>query len=734
MSLHSDHINYLILRYLQEHGHESAARAFYTDWHRPYAHRDPETLPFASVVKRDALVSVVQDGLYFDELAAQARQAGRKYRFVGIDPRADMHLDVSREEDGEAEDEQPLVRMQDEGKRKGRVGQQSMRAPDEFPTPPPKRQRRGGEEGTVNGEAMEVDDTADAEGEDDAEVASPAMASEVDVVEVPERYDSMDIGIQTVRPLEPKTITTYLPIEKPTASTMQCSWRPNASPEESQTLLVTGDSICRLYEVSSTEQSQEASYLDEPQMHPHGTVTASSWHPRGHTAACAVDVPPDSNEEGARRHLQLVIGLDSERGTSIHDADATLLEPPGVLLCLRYCPNGRHLLMLRTNTNRGFIQVWRSRVSEEEPSEDEERPVAAYRVNGNALDACWISDDTFVVCGDTGLCNAFKVDAAAAPNGTVDDDSDHGLLMKGRLDLDPATNWDKVRFDKNTGILVVGSGAAKSLVAVSIDASNADSIFGAAEDSIRLQLPGHMTALAFQPQAIKDNNSDRMDIAGSNEPSTLLAIAFAEGFCGLHRLRRINGRAVAEKVITLDLANAAPVLALSWSPQGTHLAFGNAETVHIYAIGNLSFQNGLSHLPAITWQPDATVMGGKTLRRNGENHVEEEEMLMEPSLDWSDDGESLSFAAGKTVSVNRSSVVCHADIAPSSQSFDSNRPCITLLRTMRLISSTENGDLVAPAWFAPLNNAEESRSDASCHALLQVSIPVPVSRATTTHR
>ena len=66
--LHSDHINYLILRYLQEAGHENAALAFYRDWHRPVKYRDPENLPFAKVVQRHELISVVQEGLRHDEL------------------------------------------------------------------------------------------------------------------------------------------------------------------------------------------------------------------------------------------------------------------------------------------------------------------------------------------------------------------------------------------------------------------------------------------------------------------------------------------------------------------------------------------------------------------------------------------------------------------------------------------------------------------------------------------
>lgn len=257
--LHSDHINYLILRYLQEHGHETTALAFYKDWHRPSEYRDPEALPFAPVVKRDALISVVQDGIFFDQVAAKAQKAGKKFRWAAVNARERLsEEDAAALEDGRVGEEREGERPLSSGKRQGkaRASGPPMRAPDEFPTPAPKRQRRSeGSEGVhLNGDrdAMEVDDvspSADADEDAEGEVLSPAVSAEVDVIQVPERYDSMDVATQTEVKTGPKTSTTYWKIDKPGATVLHSMWNPDPDPKNANTLLTVGESLCRFYEV-----------------------------------------------------------------------------------------------------------------------------------------------------------------------------------------------------------------------------------------------------------------------------------------------------------------------------------------------------------------------------------------------------------------------------------------------------------------------------------------------------
>ena len=66
--LTSDHVNYLIWRYLQERGFGKSAVQLSREWGTD----DPHQLPFAHSVKQGTLISILQDGLRYDALAAAA--------------------------------------------------------------------------------------------------------------------------------------------------------------------------------------------------------------------------------------------------------------------------------------------------------------------------------------------------------------------------------------------------------------------------------------------------------------------------------------------------------------------------------------------------------------------------------------------------------------------------------------------------------------------------------------
>lgn len=251
-ALSSDHVNYLILRYLQEAGHEKAATAFYGDWRRPAEFRDPENYPWASTVHRNELISLIQSGLHHDELEARVRRdRGRRHEFMG----ANGARDSADRQDGSGaalENGTSGSRPGSSGKRKGRL--HLMRRPDEFPTPAPKRQRRSeGSEGVhLNGDrdAMDVDAaSASADADEDVEGASPAMVSEPETVDVPERYDSMDVAVQTEEKVGTKTSTMYWKIDKPALAIFHSSFNPDRDPKNVRTLLVAGDGLCRFYQV-----------------------------------------------------------------------------------------------------------------------------------------------------------------------------------------------------------------------------------------------------------------------------------------------------------------------------------------------------------------------------------------------------------------------------------------------------------------------------------------------------
>ncbi|KAK5110207.1 hypothetical protein LTR62_006203 [Meristemomyces frigidus] len=706
MALHSDHINYLILRYLQEHGHEKAALAFYKDWQRPYHYRDPEDLPFANVVKRDALVSVVQDGLYFDKLSSGTRQKPRKYKWTVVNPRQPIEEpadDVDEDLDAEGEDVDVESGRSVGGSRPvssagrssavGRKGKNvGMRAADEFPTPAAKRQKRDGrviEEVQVNGnrdDAMDVDAAPSAaDGEEDAEVASLA---EVEMAEVPERYDSMDVMTQTEVKVGPKTSTIHWTIDKPGATLFHSIWNPDSDTRNAKTLLAVGEGLCRFYEVPDIEagSNQQVTHLDHLKMPPSGIVTASAWHPCGHTAACAMEAALQLSDTNGKSQKHLILNHSRERNSGDWDSDG-LLDPPGVILALRYSPSGRYILALRTNAQRGLVQIWKApsatgQGGDEMPLE----PVAWQLFESQILDACWTSDDMFLVCGEGIACalqllsDGMSTNEQAEEGGALSQSSvgnSKGLTVRSSSMTGSDESWDKLRYDVDSGVVAVVASSTKVLATLPLDACLDVDVKERTSIDGRHELPGQLTAAAFQPRPRHEDGAEKSGETG--EKSAIFACTFEEGFCALYRLTRPEkSHTASTKICTLDLP--VPALALAWSPSGRFLAVGGMEVVHIYDISSLdSPQPGREQAetklsPLAIWPPEAGMLQrlkhavGESNGNGSQPVGEEEEASLAASLSWSSDGESLGFALERQIAVIRFHPPLHSDDTVSADS------------------------------------------------------------------
>lgn len=240
-SLGSDHVNYLVFRYLQEAGHEAAAKALYNDWHRPLEFRDPEDLPFAPNVRQHELINIIQDGLFHDQLTASVTKQDRRFRLT--------EANVSRRASAQAAAKQIAARR--------RASMAQAVENDEFPTPAAKRPRRSnGEEMHINGDAMEVDSRAQedvesgsglAETDREKSEAEPAVEEERPPVEL------LSSATQTEKKIKPKTETMYWTLERPESSIYTTMWNPSLS--ASTRLLTVGESLCRFYDVPTSEHS-----------------------------------------------------------------------------------------------------------------------------------------------------------------------------------------------------------------------------------------------------------------------------------------------------------------------------------------------------------------------------------------------------------------------------------------------------------------------------------------------
>lgn len=626
-ALSSDHINYLILRYLQESGHESTARAFYKDWHRPREYRDPEDLPFTPTVQRYELVSVIQNGLVHDELQARVGRNERRFRWT-------THTSAENAEEGENGS-----RPSSSGKRKGRVPALSgMRAPDEFPTPGAKRQRLDGPESVhVNGDrdTMDVDAASASAGEDeDAEAASPEATASDDATEAPaERYDSLDVATQTQVRRGPKTSTMSFSINKPDATIYHSSWSPNEDAKDTSTLFAVGEGLCRYYRVPNLEDgdAQTIPLVDEPSLQPNSTITASAWHPKGRIATCAVMREPSTDKEVP---TQTLMDIGGDFGTVIYPSSLPLLNPPGFVHSIRYSPSGDHMLVAQISEKRGLVQVYETPTDSDKPTL-RKGPVAWRIFEHPVLDATWTNDSSFVVCGDQGMTNSYKLLKPEEPltNGFTPDSIAVHHLAEQSLDIAPGTiKWDKVRFDADSGIQIFASTAEKKLAAYL--GPNAASENKSQMDEVAI--PDKLSALALQPKEQSSANE-------SSSKRGILAASFEDGTAILFGISHTEGSISFEQLVTLDLGQGIPALALSWSPDGKHVALGGMDTVRIWRIHAENISS-IDTRPLVDWRQAAETNG----QTNGE-HQDASEVLSEPSLSWSADGERLGFAVEKQV-------------------------------------------------------------------------------------
>lgn len=641
-ALSSDHVNYLILRYLQEAGHENAAIAFYRDWHRQPQFRDPEDYPFAPVVRRGELVHVIQDGLHHDELTARVKKTDRQFQFTNADASRGM-LD-GRERDGALENGAGASRPSSSGAKR-KVRPPVVRPPDEFPTPAPKRQRRSeGSEGLhVNGEPMDVDAASpSADPDDDAEAASPAVASETEIVEIPERYDSVHVGVQTDVKTGPKTTTMYVKVDKPEAMIYHAAFNPDLEPANGGTLFTVGDSLCRFYQVPDRfDDVRQIMSVDEPSLPPNSVVTASAWHPQGHTATCAVNSSyqlPDGRQRDEKR----LVSHGTHGRTHLNFLLPPLMEPAGIILLLRYSPEGKYLLVISTNTKRGLAVVY-----DASAQAADRRPIAWRFCEHQTLSASWIGETAFILCGDQGLAESFALDET--PMNWENGFSQETIPMVGLTKLQTSMpeadyRWDKVAYDASQQVVALAS-TENGRLTIGACAAQEDGKIGVKFQG-DIELPAQLTAVAFQPHSQAD----------AQHPF-LLAAAFEDGSCRFYT-RKGNEDASLTCVISYHL-NEGPALALAWSQGGQYLAISGTELVQIWDIGALiQLENGNGkktwierrnslHESLITWRPDASVT--KQYRNGEHGHEDEQQSLSEPSLSWNANGEMLAFAVNKQV-------------------------------------------------------------------------------------
>lgn len=677
-SLQSDHVNYLILRYLQESGHENAAEALYRDWRRSAEHRDPESYPFARAVQRRELVSIVQQGLALDELRASVGKNERQFRFTTAtvdDDRTSTRGDHVR----------PLSRG-----RKSIVT--AMRAPDEFPAPPSKRQRRseGSEGALTNGGMMDLDGDSSVDADDTFATASPGLESETE--DMVERYDSMEIGTQTETKTT-KTTSLCWTIDKSGAKLMRALWNPNASsPENARTLLTVGESLSRLHLLpASSDGSALLHHSDNEIVDAHSTVTAAAWHPAGHSFVCAIDtlrpilpdrggsIVQDATTEEACIHETKIIGHSIIKGNFLFPFGKYRSESPSYIVRMSYDPFGKFLMVVESDGVDSSITVWRTETSIQDGQETVSDPYACGRLRGKIRDAMWQWRDNYgygiIAHGDAKVEFTLKEYHSGQDLGGLAT-SLHNLWVRDYTELAP----------EKRSVKLIHVADSRSSVRVNTTPQTDDLGFG----TVDVIFPERHYDRWTQPVWPISMLGDFADVAlrqtpdyGIDDSVAVLAIAYQEGFCTFHTLS-IYQPFHARSVYLPKLTNmkrpqptfwlaSGPVLAVAFSPSGAHLAVAGTDVMEVWVTRDLmhlviSDEEEVDNDKPLSKEaddeesldkekgekrpapPSIVSWSRPTARKTpiGDGEVRE---VSEPSLEWSADGQAVVFSARNEVSL-----------------------------------------------------------------------------------
>ena len=377
-------------------------------------------------------------------------------------------------------------------------------------------------------------------------------------------------------------------------------------------------------------------------------MTATAWHPQGHTAVCALDGVRELQDD-RQESQQTIISYNRDSGSSEYFVPP-LLEPAGIILAMRYNAAGTYLLVLRMNLERSLVLVHDT----SKPEPDSHQLVGWCHFDRPVFDMAWITERDFIVCGERGLVQLYRVTPDVPSNSeqsciienvaeAASSQGLTGLPLHISWDED-GRKWDKIRSDEKSKVLVLISSEHKRIAMGPTNYDEDNALATQAKFCDRVELPGQPTAVAFQPEPS----------AKIIQPP-LLAIAFEDGSCLLYTYfepwrSSERGKDGMEELLKIHLSEG-PALALAWSHSGSHLAVAGTDLVQIWEAealvkrdGYKIERNGALHRPIVTWRPDHNATGP----RNGEH--EEVEISSEPSLSWSADGESLAFAVEQQVS------------------------------------------------------------------------------------
>ncbi|KAF2447123.1 hypothetical protein P171DRAFT_462358 [Karstenula rhodostoma CBS 690.94] len=588
--LSSNVVNYLVWRYLQEAGYGNAALHLSRCWIR-----DPQTLPFARDVQPHTLVNLLQDGLWFDKLQAEAANVDQRYHFgrdhgqpysvrngalLTLDQGIPAH-ELAEQANGAVQEPPPKKGVKSRKKAKPNGVAPEPRAPEQ-----------------VNGDAMDIDANGAnhvAPSVNSMRAESEPVASEADsptVADIPISTlsigQSTDVQTEVIADLAPNTI--FIPnLRDPERVVEHTSWGPPEAP----VLLTAGKSLLNI-QVISKDFSKDAAPATNPvalkfPMEKY-TVTALCWISGEDIAVSARE--EIANETGEKMMIDKLVKI-----TEAGDDYQVISSTAGLVNTLRWNKEKEMLLSISTDGERGSIKIWKNH--------DDSIPAWAEFTDTAIFDALWISDSTFVVCGIE-LFKMYEIDDT----------------LKVQRTLDTRVQWETLKFEPSSGII-----AALGTI------DGGSSVLGYMNPHGPHSLETHQYPDEFATDLDFRNRTDTGSL-GDSSPRTVSESSVLLATCSMTGPVRVwDASAPSRCLKTLATTDKREAFKVAFSPDGALLAAAGPDAVTIWDVDRRDVP--IATCRTREWGVDKWNPG----------------VDGEFSLGWDPDGSKLSVALGNQIAI-----------------------------------------------------------------------------------
>ncbi|ORX89858.1 WD40-repeat-containing domain protein [Clohesyomyces aquaticus] len=584
-SLSSNVVNYLVWRYLQEAGFGYAAAHLSKQWLPK-----PEELPFAKNVPRLALVHILQDGLYLDQIQSETTDSPRRFDFgrdhgrpfsarngatLTLDEGTPAHILAMAETTNGAVQEPNAPRKGPGGKKKRKANGIDMRMGPQ-----------------INGDAMDVDQNGNNHASNSVRADSEAVGSDaespsVDQIPISTLTLGHDAETQTEKPTDLAPNTRMASIKDKDKGVLITEWAETPS---GPLFFTVGNSLLRAHMVPRPPNSQvlTGDLTVQPREFS-STAFCLASHDKVFLAATERLVNEGGEVMETEKLYKVTPGTDDSANYEWHLVSSTA----GIVLAIAWNESAELLLTLSTDGKEGSIKIWK-----DDDSSLEQIPKWTAFAESNLLDACWINDSIFVVCGHE-IFHVYEI-------------ADNDLRLKQSYETN--VKWEKVIYDSTSGII-----ASRSML-------QEHGFLGIVHPSDLGNLQTHqypdqdLIDFAFRPRAN----------TASSVPSSpvLLATCSADGFT---RIWDANQPFTCLR--KLSYQENMPKENLAFSPDGKYLAVAGPYDLMVWDPEKTA-------VPVATWQ--ATDLSKEEWEPGSNDQF---------TLGWDPDGSRLSITLGNQIAI-----------------------------------------------------------------------------------